>query len=274
MVRENSKKENNDRKKEDEKEKIPDGPEKNAKADSVLKEGAVEEREGKKVAFMLKEKPVEPKKKQAVLFVIYFAIVVGLASIVIEGSMTKNKSIKEHLGRHGLVKVEDEDKFVGSEEAVLAKMRASGRFEGKSNEEVKKAAEDYFLNPEVQGGAGYDSPSRKRGRASEEIRAREALPGWQISLEANRQLIVVSGTRYNHRGVMQFALGESARAERRGFEFDRENMRWIITMRNFLLCFEGRTAEEVDEDVIRAVLQASIEKGNEDTPDNGSVGRG
>ena len=99
MVRENSKKENNDRKKEDEKEKIPDGPEKNAKADFALKEGAVEEREGKKVAFMLKEKPVEPKKKQAVLFVIYFAIVVGLASIVIEGTMTKNKSIKEHLGR-------------------------------------------------------------------------------------------------------------------------------------------------------------------------------
>ncbi len=77
--------------------------------------------------------------------------------------------------------------------------------------------------------------------------------------------------------MVQLALGEEARMERRGFEFDRGQMRWMITMRNFLRAFEGRTANDVtvDEEVVREVLMASIDKGNEDKSDfNGGGGGG
>ena len=114
---------------------------------------------------------------------------------------------------------------------------------GKSDDELKRSGtlEDYFLNPEGGGGVSFEKSPRKRGRG--DVRAVEAIADWEIGFEANRQLIVVSGTRYPHRGVLQLALGEEARMDRRGFEFDRSQMRWVITMRNFLRAFEGRTAD-------------------------------
>ena len=118
----------------------------------------------------------------------------------------------------------------------------------------------------------FEKSPRKRGRG--DVRVVEAIADWKIGFEANQQLIVVSGTRYPHRGVLQLALGEEARMDRRGFEFDRGQMRWVITMRNFLRAFEGRTAEEVDIDVVREVLMASIDKGNEDKPDFNGGGSG
>lgn len=155
-------------------------------------------------------------------------------------------------------------------------MRKMGKgLASKTDAELKKsgAMEDYFLNPEGDGGSVSDGTPRKRGR--EEVRAAQAIARWEIGFEANRQLIVVSGTRYNHRGVVQLALGEQARLERRGFEFDRGQQRWAVTMRNFLRAFEGRTAEEVDEEAVRDVLEASIDAGNEDRPDfNGGGGGG
>ena len=148
---------------------------------------------------------------------------------------------------------------------------------GKSDEDLKKSGtlEDYFLNPEGGGGVSFEKSPRKRGRG--DVRAVHAIADWEIGFEANLQLIVVSGTRYPHRGVLQLALGEEARMDRRGFEFDRGQMRWVITMRNFLRAFKGRTAEEVDIDVVLEVLMASINKGNEDKPDfngGGSCGYG
>ncbi len=152
----------------------------------------------------------------------------------------------------------------GEEKTVLESMRKSVKgMAGKTDEELKKGGtlEDYFLNPDsAVGGASFERSPRKRGRA--ELRAVEAIADWDVGFEANRQLIYVSGTLYPHRGVLQLALGEEALVERRCFEFDRGQMRWIVTMSNFLLAFEGRTADEVDKEVVLEVLMASIDKGN------------
>ena len=212
------------------------------------------------------------RAKKAMLF----AIVCVAGYIIASGSLSNQKEIKAHLGAHGFVKEENSDTFRGEERAVLDEMRKQGKgFVGKSDEELKKSGvmEDYFLNPDGAGGGGFERSPRKRGRS--EVRAVEAIGEWEVGFEANRQLIYVSGTRYNHRGVLQLALGEEARMERRGFEFDRGQMRWVITMRNFLRAFEGRTADEVDEEVVREVLMSSIDKGNKDKPDfNGGSGGG
>ena len=258
--------------------KTPEGPEggkvpgEGGKGEGGL--GEASEKQKKK--FVVKEKEVKQGGLGAGKKALLFAMVCVAGYIIASGSLTNQRDIKAHLGAHGFVKEEDSDSFRGEEKLVLENMSNSWKgLQGKSDEELKKSGtlEDYFLNPEGAGGASFEKSPRKRGRA--EVRAVEAIVDWNVGFEANRQLIYVSGTRYPHRGVLQLTLGEDASMERCGFEFDRAQMRWVITMRNFLRAFEVRTADEVDEEVVREVLMASIDKGNEDKPDfNGGSGGG
>lgn len=258
--------------------KTPEGPE-GGKADGGKGEGSGGSGEasdkGKK-RFVIKEKEVPQAIAGAGKKALLFAMVCIAGYIIASGSLTNQKDIKAHLGAHGFVKQEDSDTYRGEEKLVLENMRKNGKgLATKPDEELKRSGvlEDYFLNPEGAGGGAFEKSPRKRGRG--DVRAVEAIADWDVGFEANRQLIYVSNTRYPHRGVLQLALGEEARMERRGFEFDRSQLRWVITMRNFLRAFEGRTADEVDEDVVREVLMASIDKGNEDKPDfNGGGGGG
>ena len=258
--------------------KTPEGPE-GGKADGGKGEGSGGSGEasdkGKK-RFVIKEKEVPQAIAGAGKKALLFAMVCIAGYIIASGSLTNQKDIKAHLGAHGFVKQEDSDTYRGEEKLVLENMRKNGKgLATKPDEELKRSGvlEDYFLNPEGAGGGAFEKSPRKRGRG--DVRAVEAIADWDVGFEANRQLIYVSNTRYPHRGVLQLALGEEARMERWGFEFDRSQLRWVITMRNFLRAFEGRTADEVDEDVVREVLMASIDKGNEDKPDfNGGGGGG
>jgi hypothetical protein len=258
--------------------KTPEGPEggkgDGGKGDGSCGSGEVKEKGKKK--FVIKEREGPQVSAGATKKALLFAMVCIAGYLVASGSLTKQKDIQAHLGAHGFVKQEDSDTFRGEEKVVLDNMRKSGKGLGaKSDDELKRSGmlEDYFLNPEGAGGGAFEKSPRKRG--CNDLRAIEAIADWEVGFEANRQLIYISNTRYPHRGVVQLALGEEARMERRGFEFDRSQMRWVITMRNFLRAFEGVTADEVDEEVVREVLMASIDKGNEDKPDfNGGGGGG
>ena len=259
-------------------ERTPEGPE-GGKGDGGKGEGSgapSEVKEKAKKKFVIKEKEGPQAGAGAGKKALLFAMVCIAGYLVASGSLTKQKDIQAHLGAHGFVKQEDSDTFRGEEKLVLDNMRKSGKgLASKSDEELKRSGtlEDYFLNPEGAGGGAFEKSPRKRGR--NDVRAIEAIADWEVGFEANRQLIYISNTRYPHRGVVQLALGEEARMERRGFEFDRSQMRWVITMRNFLRAFEGVTADEVDEEVVREVLMASIDKGNEEKPDfNGGGGGG
>ena len=259
-------------------ERTPEGPE-GGKGDGGKGEGSgapSEVKEKAKKKFVIKEKEGPQAGAGAGKKALLFAMVCIAGYLVASGSLTKQKDIQAHLGAHGFVKQEDSDTFRGEEKLVLDNMRKSGKgLAAKSDEELKRSGtlEDYFLNPEGAGGGAFEKSPRKRGR--NDVRAIEAIADWEVGFEANRQLIYISNTRYPHRGVVQLALGEEARMERRVFEFDRSQMRWVITMRNFLRAFEGVTADEVDEEVVREVLMASIDKGNEEKPDfNGGGGGG
>ena len=258
--------------------KTPEGPDggKGVGGKGEGSSGEVKEKGKKKFVIKEREGPKVSAGCANLKKALLFAMVCIGGYIVASGSLTKQKDIQAHLGAHGFVKQEDSDAFRGEEKAVLDNMRKSGKgLSAKSDEELKRSGmlEDYFLNPEGAGGAAFEKSPRKRGR--NDIRAIEAIADWEIGFEANRQLIYIGNTRYPHRGVVQLALGEEARMERRGFEFDRFQMRWVITMRNFLRAFEGVTADEVDEEVVREVLMASIDKGNEEKPDfNGGGGGG
>ena len=267
-----------DKEKKGSEEKTPEGPE-GGKGEGGKGEGSGGSGEGKekgKKKFVLKEREVPQVSAGAAKKALLFAMVCIAGYIVASGSLTKQRDIQAHLGAHGFVKQEDSDIFRGEEKVVLDNMRKSGKgLGGKSDEELKRSGtlEDYFLNPEGSGGGAFEKSPRKRGR--NDLRAIEAIADWEVGFEANRQLIYISNTRYPHRGVIQLALGEEARVERRGFEFDRSQMRWVITMRNFLRAFEGVTADEVDEEVVREVLMESIHKGNEEKADfNGGGGGG
>ena len=259
-------------------EKSPDGPEAGKGEDGGKGKGSggpAEAQEKGKKRFVINERDVQQASPSGARKALLFAMVCVAGYFIASGSLTNQKDIKAHLGSHGFVKEEESDTLRGEEKLVLDNMRKNGKgLATKSDEELKKSGtlEDYFLNPEGGGGVSFERSPRKRGR---EVRAIEAIADWNVGFEANRQLIYVSNTRYPHRGVLQLALGEQARMERRGFEFDRAQMRWVITTRNFLRAFEGRTADEVDEEVVREVLMASIDKGNEDKPDfNGGGGGG
>ena len=70
--------------------------------------------------------------------------------------------------------------------------------------------------------------------------------------------------RYEHRGILQHALGPKAREERKGFEFDRDSKTWMATTKNITRYLEGITEADVSRDFVRALLQRSIEEGNEE----------
>ena len=84
-----------------------------------------------------------------------------------------------------------------------------------------------------------------------------------------------AGTHWVHRGVLQMALGESARMNNEGFKFDKERKEWIVTFNDVIEYNQGAEADDIDEDYIAALLLLSIEAGNERVPDNrpGSDGR-
>jgi hypothetical protein len=78
-----------------------------------------------------------------------------------------------------------------------------------------------------------------------------------------------------HRGVLQLALGKSARADDHGFTFDRDRKEWTVTFDDVIEYNQGAEADDIDEDYIVALLLLSIEAGNERVPDSrpGNDGR-
>jgi hypothetical protein len=84
----------------------------------------------------------------------------------------------------------------------------------------------------------------------------------------------VSATHYNHRGVLQLALGEDARANNEGFKFDKAAKLWVVTFEDIIDYNTNLTEEDIDEDFIQALLENSIENGNELKCDSYSRGSG
>ena len=85
---------------------------------------------------------------------------------------------------------------------------------------------------------------------------------------------VCAGTHYNHRGILQLALGEDARANNEGFKFDKTAKLWVATFSDIIDYNTNLTEEDIDEEFIQALLENSIENGNELNHDSYSRGSG
>ena len=77
-----------------------------------------------------------------------------------------------------------------------------------------------------------------------------------------------AGTHYNHRGVLQLALGEDARSNNDGFKFDREKREWTVSFGDTIDYNMDLTDEDIDEEFVMALLLNSINEGNEANPDS------
>ena len=91
---------------------------------------------------------------------------------------------------------------------------------------------------------------------------------------AASELSLCPGTHYTHRGVLQLALGEDARANNEGFKFDKDKKEWVVTFADIIDYNTNLTDDDIDEDFIQALLLNSIDNGNELNPDSNSRGGG
>jgi hypothetical protein len=92
----------------------------------------------------------------------------------------------------------------------------------------------------------------------------------QLFFYFNELIVAFSpGTHYNHRGILQKALGESARMNNEGFKFDKEKKEWWVTFSDVIDYNTGVEEDDIDEEFIEALLLISIEAGNERVPEGG-----
>ena len=95
-----------------------------------------------------------------------------------------------------------------------------------------------------------------------------AIESWVIRREGTT--ITVENVHYNHRGVMQLALGEAARMNAEGFRFNYESRAWEVEVNEILMYQDpaaGVTNEDVDAQFVQELLLLAIGAGAELTPD-------
>jgi hypothetical protein len=89
-----------------------------------------------------------------------------------------------------------------------------------------------------------------------------------VSIDDDFECSFRAGTHYNHRGVLQLALGEDARSNNDGFKFDREKREWTVSFGDIIDYNMDLTEEDIDEEFVVALLLNSINEGNEANPDS------